>query len=212
MPLDFDTTYRPDEIVDLDDAEVVTFCQWDGVAYELRNHLDGWVFVSWSKVPTATVHPLMAEGEHALRLAVAESVLGAATTHVRWDDHNRAGVAADSAGTGWAATWIQAGHPHHSEHKDWDSAHREIAERIDEIAEGPVYTGTSVEDEIAKAYLHRAAADIRSAAARAKLGDVMRNAQPHLQKERQVTSIASRLGINRKFLYRVFAGKEWRRR
>ncbi|MEU5298644.1 hypothetical protein [Streptomyces umbrinus] len=212
MPLDFDTTYRPDEIADLDDAKVVTSIQWDGVVYELRNHLDGWVFLTWSKTPTATVHPLMTEGEHALHLAVAETVLEAATTRIQWDNHNQAAVAASSDGTRWATTWIQAGHPHHSEHEDWDSAHLTLADRLDEMAEGPVYTGNNIEDEIAKAHLHRAAADIRSAVALAKLGDVMRDAQPHLQKERQVTAIASRLGVERKFLYRVFTGEEWRRR
>ncbi|MFI5753179.1 hypothetical protein ACIBBE_46970 [Streptomyces sp. NPDC051644] len=200
------------EISDLDQTRVVESLEWDGVTYELRDHVNDWIVVTWSKTPTATAHPLMTEGGLALHLAVAEVILGEAKTRVRWNEHNQAGVAASSDGARWATTWIQAGRPHYSEHDDWDAAHLALADRLDEMSEGPVYAGSNIEDEIARAYLHRAAADIRSAVAVAKLGAVMRDAQPFLQKERQVTAIANHLGVERKFLYRVFAGEEWRRR
>jgi hypothetical protein len=48
--------------------------------------------------------------------------------------------------------------------------------------------------------------------ARAALGDTVRNWQGHLQDERRVSSLARLLGVERKFLYRVFDGSEWRRR
>ncbi|MFB7674093.1 hypothetical protein ACFC26_22040 [Kitasatospora purpeofusca] len=212
MPLDYETVMDPAAITGLDSARVVKSLEWDGITYELRNHLEGWIFVTWSEKPTAVVHPYGTDGEHALRLAVARTILGAAKTRIRWNAHNQAGVASNSAGTCWATAWIKAGEPCHSEHDDWDSAHSALADRLDELAAGPVRTGSSLEDEIAQAHLYRAAADVRAAVARARLGDVMREAQIYLQEGRRVAAVAKNLGVERKFLYRVFAGEEWRRR
>ncbi|MFJ2745405.1 hypothetical protein ACIO3O_37745 [Streptomyces sp. NPDC087440] len=212
MPIADAQVLDPNKITDLDDTRVVESLKWNGVTFELRDHVDDWLAITWSEPPVATAHPLMAEGRFSLHLAVAEAILEAATTRILWNDHNQAGVAVNNDGSCWTAAWIQAGQPHYSEHDDWNAAHLALADRLDEMAQSPVYTGSNIEDEIAQAHLHRAAADIRSAVALAKLGDVVRDAQPHLQKGRQVTAIAKNLGVERKFLYRVFAGEEWRRR
>jgi hypothetical protein len=202
----------PAAIDGLDDAQVVKSLQWDGVVYELRNHVDGWIVVIRSDEPAAAVYSLLEEAELALGLAAAEVILAAAQTSVRWNGDTEAGVASSADGTRWAMASIRNGVPRFTEHDGWDSAHLALADELDLMADGPVYTGSNLEDEIAQAHLRRAAAEVRTAVATAQLGDAMRKWQPHLQQGRLVARIARHLGVERKFLYRVFAGQEWRRR
>jgi hypothetical protein len=201
----------PAAIDGLDDARVVKSLEWAGAVYELRNHVDGWIVVTWSEEPTAAVYSLLEEAELALGLAPVEVILAAAQTSVRWNGDIEAGVACSADGTLWAMAWIRNGVPGFTKHDGWDSAHLALADELDLMADGPVYTGSNLEDEIARAHLRRAAAEVRTAVATAQLGDVMRKWQPHLQEGRLVARIARHLGVDRKFLYRVFAGQEWRR-
>jgi hypothetical protein len=43
------------------------------------------------------------------------------------------------------------------------------------MADGPVHTGSNMDDNIARAFLRRDAADTRAMVARAALGDTVRN-------------------------------------
>jgi hypothetical protein len=108
--------------------------------------------------------------------------------------------------------WISSGEPGFSGHEEWDAAHLALAGRLDAMADGPVHTGSNMDDDIARAFLRREAAEIRAVVARAALGGTVRNWQGHLQDGRRVSSLARLLGVERKFLYRVFDGSEWRRR
>lgn len=202
----------PGTVEGLAEAKVTRALSWDGVSYELRNHLDGWFVVTWSERPAAAAYAVYSEAETALRRTVADAILAAAVTCVQWNEGIRAGVTPSMDGTRWAAAWIHAGEAGHSEHDDWDAAHLALAGQLDTMAWSALHTGTNMEDQIARAYLKRAAADTRSAVAVAELGDVMRTWQGHLQDGRRVTEMAQRLGVERPFLYRVFAGREWHRR
>jgi hypothetical protein len=210
MPLTKAPPQDPATIDGLDEARVEESLEWNGVVYELRNHVAGWIVVTRSEHPAAAVYIMIDEAVMALRLAVAEVVLAAAQTSVRWNGDIQAGVACSPDGARWALAWICSGRPGFTEHDDWESAHLALADRLDTM--GPIYTGSNLEDEITRAHLHRAAAEVRTAVATAQLGDVMRKWQVHIQAGRLVTRIASCLGVERKFLYRVFAGQEWRRR
>lgn len=212
MPLAKAPPQDPASVDGLDDARIVKSLEWDGVVYELRNHPDGWIVITWSDKPTAAVYSLQYEADLALRLAAVEVILAAAQTSVRWNGDIQAGVACSADGTRWALAWIRNGVPGFTEQDGWDGAHLALADELDVIAAGPVYTGSNLEDEIAQAHLCRSAAEIRAAVATAQLGDVMRKWQEHLQEGRLVARIARHLGVQRKFLYRVFAGQEWRRR
>jgi hypothetical protein len=79
------------------------------------------------------------------------------------------------------------------------------------MADGPVHTGGSdIDDDIARAFLRRGGGRHPAMVARAALGDIVRNWQGRLQDGRRVSSLARLLGVERKFLYRVFGGSEWR--
>lgn len=212
MPLTKAPLLDPAAIDGLDDARVVKSLEWGGVVYELRNHVDGWIVVTRSEAPAAAVYSLLEEAELALGLAAAEVILATAQTSARWNGDIEAGVACSPDGTRWALAWICNGVPGFTERDGWDSAHLALADKLDVMADGPIYTGSNLEDEIAQAHLRRAAAEVRTQVATAQLGDAMRKWQAHLQEGRLVARIARHLGVERKFLYRVFAGHEWRRR
>jgi hypothetical protein len=53
------------------------------------------------------------------------------------------------------------------------------------------------------------AADARSAAARARLGDAVRRNADRIRDERSVSPLAGAIGVSREFLHRVLAGDEW---
>lgn len=210
MTLDYGRAYDPSEIPDLDQARQIKAREWHGTLYEIRNHLDGFVFVTHSTPPTATVHSLV-EAEIAFNRALITQIADEANTRVRWDDDNLGAVTLGAEG--WVMAWLHNGKGDITEHGDWEAAHLALADRLDRMAEGPLYTGssTAVQDVVA-AYLQRAACDIRSDLARVRLGDAVRAAQPVIQKERRVSELAQGLDVDRKFVYRVFNGTEWIRR
>lgn len=209
MSLDFETVYQPDQIPDLEDAKVVTSYEWEGVTYELRNHIDGWLLVIRSATPTATIYPSHVDGEYAFGCVIVNALLSTAGTQVGWNEQNQAGVTRNSNGTRWATAWLQAGRPQFRDFNDWHSAHTALADTLEAMAKQPVYTGSNMEDEILQAYLHLAASNVRATVDRAHLGDVLRQWQSHIQAARRVADIAKRVDVERKFLYRVFDGTEW---
>ena len=212
MPISYETLIEPGQIAGLNDTRVVASQQWNGTTWELHNHEHGWILVTGPDDARAIAYAIHADGDRALRQAAANAIIAAARTHTRWDDYNQAAVAASADGASWALAWVQAGEPGISRHDDGDSAHLALASRLEEMAAGPVYTGSNMEDEIARAQLLRAAAVIRADVATAQLGDVVRHWRPHLQESRQTAGIGRKLQISRRFLYRVLEGAEWRRR
>lgn len=62
---------------------------------------------------------------------------------------------------------------------------------------------------VTAARLRYLAAYVRSGAARAALGDVIRGNSRRIRAERAVSRVAAASGISREFLYRVLAGTDW---
>jgi DNA-binding NtrC family response regulator len=209
MALSYDTVYQLDQIPDLEDAKVLASYEWEGVAYELRNHIDGWLLVVRSASSTATLYPTHVDGEFAFGRVIVDALLSSAGTRVGWNEQNRAGVTRDRQGTRWAVAWLQAGHPHFRDFDNWHSAHTALADTLEAMAAQPVYTGSNMEDEILQAYLRLAASNMRATVDRAHLGDTLREWQSHIQSDRRVADFAKQLDVERKFLYRVFNGTEW---
>ncbi|MFJ8158373.1 hypothetical protein [Streptomyces sp. NPDC094468] len=209
MPLSFETVYQLDEVPALEDAKVSRSHKWEGVTYELLNHIDGWLLVIRSASSTATPYPSLGDGEYAFGRVIVNAVLDTASTRVDWNDQNQAGVACDSTGTQWAVGWLQAGRPCFQVFSDWHTAHTALASTLEAMANQPVYTGSNMEDEILQAYLHLSASNVRALVDRARLGDTLRLWQPHIQADRRVRELAQRLDVERKFLYRVFDNTEW---
>jgi hypothetical protein len=75
------------------------------------------------------------------------------------------------------------------------------------MGDGPVHTDSNI-DDIAQAFLRRAAADTRdgrSARARRHRAELA----GRLQDEQRISSLAWLPCVERKFLYRAFDGTEW---
>ncbi|MCM2430987.1 hypothetical protein [Streptomyces sp. RKAG337] len=185
--------------------------EWEGVTYEVRNHIAGPITVTRSAEPTAILYPLSLEAEYAYNRGPAEAVFSAAGTKAGWDDNNRAAVASGQNGTRWAAAWFNNGVPGFAEHDTWDDALRTMAQQLDSMADGHVITGDNITARIASAHLRRSANQVRDLLLTAELGDAVRVAKAWMQEERMVSQIASGLAVNRRFVYRVFEGTEWRR-
>ncbi|WP_127452783.1 hypothetical protein [Streptomyces sp. B29(2018)] len=209
MSLDFDRVYQLDHVPDLEEAKVATSYEWEGVTYELRNHIDGWLLAVRSASPSATIYPRRVDAEYAFGRVIVDVLLSTAGTRVGWNEQNLAGVTCDSNGTRWAVAWLQAGRPYFRDVDDWHSAHTTLADTLDAMAKQPVYTGSNMEDEILQAYLRLAASSTRATIDRAHLGDALREWRPQIQADRRVADIAKHLDVDRKFLYRVFDGTEW---
>ncbi|MEU8759462.1 hypothetical protein [Streptomyces sp. NPDC048659] len=218
VPVPFDQVVPAGDIPDLEDAPLWRDArgrplhrQWGGATYEVRNHLDGCILVCRTAEPTATNYPLSQEAELAFHRALADTVFADAAINKGWDAGNRAAAGAEPGGSRWAAAWISNGVPGFTEHDTWDGAHRAAAERLDEMADGLVLTGDTLTAQIASAHLRRCANQVRDVVLTAELGDAVRRGKGWMKEERLVTQIAAGLDINRRFLYRVFNGTEWRR-
>lgn len=218
MALPFDQVLPIEEIPELEKAGLwhdlhgrPLTQEWEGVTYEVRNHIAGCIAVTRSAEPTAVLYPVALEAEYAYNRAPAEAVFGTAGTTAGWDDNNRAAVAAGQDGTRWAAAWFNNGVPGFAEHDTWDGALLTMARQLDAMADGHVLTGDNITARIASAHLRRSANRVRDLVLTAELGDAVRAGKAWMQEERMVSQIASGLGVNRRFVYRVFEGAEWRR-
>ncbi|MFF2378364.1 hypothetical protein ACFVUW_28640 [Streptomyces xiamenensis] len=205
MPVPFDQVMPAGDVPGLEDVPLWRGtrrrpfqAQWGGVTYEVRNHDDGYIAVSRTAEPTAVNYPLALEAEYAFHRALAETVFADAA------------AGREPGGERWAAAWISNGVPGFSEHDTWNEAHRAAARQLDEMAGGLVLTGDTLTAQIASAHLRRCANQVRDTLLTAELGEVVRLGKGWMQEERMVTQIAHGLEVNRRFVYRVFEGTEWR--
>lgn len=217
MPVPFDQVLPAGDIPGLEDVplwrdtRLQPFqAKWGGFTYEVRNHDDGYIAVNRTTEPTAVNYPLAQEAEYAFHRALADTVFATATVSRGWDTRNRAAASPEPGGERWAAAWISNGAPGFSEHGTWNEAHRAAARKLDEMADGFVMTGDTLTAQIASAHLRRCANQVRDVVLTAELGEAVRLGKAWMREERMVTQIADGLDVNRRFVYRVFKGTEWR--
>jgi hypothetical protein len=221
---------------DLDRARLVTHrlrpspARWGGLAFEIRNHEQGWISVIRGSQPTDTGHPILCSewaspprefaatavrhgllevAELAVCRAAAEALTATACTTKRWDDNNRIAISEEPGSDRWMTAWLHNGSPGFSSHDSWREAHIHAAEQLDSMAESFILAGGTWGAQVASAQLRRSANQVRDLVLTADLGDAVRDGAEAMRHERSVTRIASGLGVQRTFLYRVFHGEEW---
>jgi hypothetical protein len=237
MALSIDHVHPAEAVPDLDSAPLLQRSirpvprQWGSLAFEVRNHIEGWITVIRGSQATDTGHPLLQsdgwvaaprefeatavrhagleEAEIALGRALADALTSTDCTRKSWDDNNRIAVAREPGGNQWTAVWLHNGLPAFTEHVSWKDAHTEAAKQLDAMADSFILTGDTWTATIASAHLRRCANQVRDLVLTADLGDTIRSRKSEMQNERSVTKIANGLGVQRTFLYRVFDGKEW---
>ncbi|ATM24507.1 hypothetical protein SMD44_p10008 (plasmid) [Streptomyces alboflavus] len=237
MVLDITCVHPARSIPDLDDAPRVPDhyrrrpfpAKWGDLTFEIRNHVHGWISVirgrqstdaghpillaEWACAPreheaTAVLHGGLDEAELAVCRALTDALTATACTTSRWDDNTRIAVAQDPDSHRWVVAWLHQGVPGYATHTSWKDAHLEAAQQLDAMADSATQIRTW-DSAVISAHLRRSANQVRDLVLTAELGDAVRSLNEPMRRERSITRIAQGLGVQRTFVYRVLAGKEW---